>query len=252
VKPDQFNRPRLGDRVWGFYGTFAHAVPKASLDLYVLRHDQNRPGGFTLPGTLGINTFGGHLGGTLPGGWKYGAEHAIQTGHTGVKEHRGYGAYGNIARKFGIMTASIEYNYASGDSGKNSGRETTFDQLYPANHDRFGHADLFGWRNIQSIRPLVTFEVRPHLALNFMYDNWWLTSKTDSLYDGQGRSLVRSADGTAGSHIGQEFDCFATYRIGPSLRLGIGAAKLVPGEFLKKTTPHPNTTYFYIFQTYSF
>src|SRR6185369_3089578 len=88
VKPDQFNRPRLGDRVWGFYGTFAHAVPKASLDLYVLRHDQNRPGGFTLPGTLGINTFGGHLGGTLPGGWKYGTEHAIQTGHTGVKEHR--------------------------------------------------------------------------------------------------------------------------------------------------------------------
>ena len=252
VRPDAFNKPRLGDRIWGVYNTFLRAVPKATVDIYILRRDQNRPGGFTLPGTLAVNTFGGNLMGALPWGIRYKTEEAFQTGKNGVKEHRGFGAFGDIGRTFGTVSVSVEYIYASGDNGKVSGRETTFDQLYAANHDKFGHADLFGWRNIHDLRSLTTLPVTKHLSVNFMYDNWWLASKTDALYDGGGRAIVRSAKGTAGRHVGQEFDVFGTYQIVKGLMFGTGAAKLIPGEFLKNTTPNPHTLYFYLFQSYSF
>ncbi len=252
VKPDDFNKPRLGDRLWGVYNTFLRAIPKATVDFYILRRDQNRPGGFALPGTLGVNTFGGRAAGTLPWRLKYSTEEAVQTGNTGLKQHRGFAAFGNTERAFGIVSVSIEYKYASGDSGKDPARETTFDQLYAANHDKFGHLDLLGWRNIHNLRSLETIRLTKHLTGNFMYDNWWLASATDSLYDGQGRSIARSANGTAGRHVGQEFDLFGVYQASTGLRFGAGVAKLVPGEFLKHTTPHSNTTYFYVFQSYSF
>ena len=252
VKPDALNKPRLGDRLWGVYNTFLRAVPKATIDMYILRRDQNRPGGFTLPGTLAVNTFGGNLVGTLPGGVRYKTEEAFQTGKNSVKEHRGFGAFGDIGRTFGTVSVSVEYIYASGDSGNDPRRETTFDQLYAANHDKFGHADLFGWRNIHDVRTLTTLPVTKHLSANFMYDDWWLASTTDALYDGGGRAIVRSDKGTAGRHVGQEFDLFGTYQPVKGLMFGTGVAKLVPGEFLNKTTPNPHTLYFYVFQSYSF
>jgi hypothetical protein len=52
--------------------------------------------------------------------------------------------------------------------------------------------------------------------------------------------------------VGQEFDLFATYQASGGLQFGTGVAHVLAGEFLKKTTPHPNTTYFYIFQSYTF
>ena len=252
VKPDSFNKPRLGDRLYGLYNTFLHAVPKATVDMYILRRDQNRPGGFLLPGKLAVNTFGGNLVGLLPGGVRYKTEEAFQTGKNSAKEHRGFGAFGDIGKTFGKVSVSIQYIYASGDSGKEPGRESTFDQLYAANHDKFGHADLFGWRNIHDLRSLTTVPVTKHLNANFMYDNWWLASKTDALYDGNGKSLVRSAKGIAGRHVGQEFDLFGTYHMAKGLMFGTGVAKLVPGEFLNNTTPNPHTLYFYVFQNYSF
>jgi hypothetical protein len=252
VLPDDFNKPRLGDRLWGTYSTFLRLIPKAVVDLYVLRRDENRPGGFTGPGTLGINTFGGRAAGSLPWSLKYSTEEAVQTGHTGLKQHRGFAAFGNVSRVFGRVSASIEYKYASGDHGNNAGRETTFDQLYAANHDKFGHADLLGWRNLHNLRSLETVRITKRLAGNFMYDNWWLASATDALYDGLGRAIVRSPSGAAGRHVGQEFDLFATYQASGGLQFGGGVARVVAGEFLKKTTPHPNTTYFYIFQSYTF
>jgi len=35
----------------------------------------------------------------------------------------------------------------------------------------------------------------------FEYNNWWLDSKTDSLYNAAGTALFTSAAGTAGTHV---------------------------------------------------
>src|ERR1044071_2155020 len=79
VKPriGEFNRPVLGDRVWGTYNSFPNFYRKNLLEAYALRHTQNRPGGFTGgfqkdgTDTLRVNTFGFRLAGPAGSGMKY-------------------------------------------------------------------------------------------------------------------------------------------------------------------------------------
>ena len=91
---------------------FSELIPKGVVDIYVLRRDQNRPGGFAAAGSLGLNTFGGRAAGPALFGLRW--------------------------RQLALrrpLDVSVEYKYAS-------------------NHDKFGHADLFGWRNIHKMRSL--------------------------------------------------------------------------------------------------
>jgi hypothetical protein len=145
-----------------------------------------------------------------------------------------------------------EYKYASGTKDpSNTLKTSTFDQLYAANHDKFGHADLFGWRNLHNVRSLASYGLLKNVAVNFQYDNYWLASARDSLYNGSGKAIVRSAAGTAGRHVGQETDIFATYKYN-CMTWGSGYGYLFAGQFVKKTTPGVSPTYAYVFQTYTF
>jgi len=254
VLPDSFNKPVLGDRLWGMYDSFPELIKHGVVEAYVLRRDQNRPGGFTTAGTLGINTFGGRATGPAPLGLKYSVEVATQTGHTGLQTQRAAAWFSNVSRRVTVhwpLDLSIEYKYASGSSDPTGPRSGTFDQLYATNHDKFGHEDLFGWRNIHNLRSLDTLRITKTVALNVMYDNFWLASAKDSLYNGQGRSIVRSTTGRDGTHVAQELDGFATYTT-KGFTFGAGFGHLFVGEFLKRTTPGVNTRYLYLFQSYSF
>ena len=253
VRPDAFNRPNLGDRVWGTYNSLSKLIPKGTVDLYLLRHDQNRPGGFTGKGSLGINTLGGRVVAPLPGALKLSAEGAAQNGKTGQLSHRGYAWFSGLSRRVPVrlpLDLEVEYKYASGSQNPGA-RDGTFDQLYAANHDKFGHADLFGWRNIHDLRSLEALHLNKSIALNFMYNNWWLASRRDALYNGAGATLVRPTSTAVSNHIGQEGDCFATYQVS-GWTFGAGFAHVFVGDFLRKTTPGVNTRYLYIFQSYTF
>ena len=46
IRIGEFNQPVLGDRIWGTYNTFSKVGGQHGIDVYVLRHDENRPGGF--------------------------------------------------------------------------------------------------------------------------------------------------------------------------------------------------------------
>jgi len=253
VLPDAFNRPELGDWVWGTYDSFSSWIPHGTVELYLIRHDQNRPGGFVGPGRLGINTLGGRAVGPLPGALRYSIETAIQDGKTGLIAHRAYAWFSGVSRSVPLRLAvdlEAEYKYASGSKYPGI-RDGTFDQLYAANHDKFGHADLFGWRNLHDLRSLETLHIIKPVALNFMYNNWWLASTRDALYNAAGGVIVRSANGTPGRHIGQEADMYATYRVS-GWTFGAGCAHVFAGEYLRLTTPGVNTRYVYVFQSYSF
>jgi hypothetical protein len=253
IRADKFNVPDLGDRVWGSYDTFTRIIPKGTVDVYVLRHDQNRPGGFTGVGRLGINTLGGRAEGPLPGRLKYSMETAIQDGKTGLVQHRGYAWFSGISRPVRLtlpLDLEVEYKYASGSQNA-AARDTTFDQLYASNHDRFGRTDLFGWRNIHNLRSLDTLHVAKTVAISAMYNNWWLASPTDALYNSSGGSIVRSAKGTAGTHVGQEADVFGTYQAS-GWTFGAGMAHVFAGGFLRAATPGVNTNYLFVFQSYTF
>lgn len=254
IRPDDFNKPVPGDRIWGTYNTFPKLFGQSTVEAYLLRHDQNRPGGFTGTGRLGVNTFGGRAAGPLPTGLRYSLEGALQNGHQGSAAHRGSAWFSNLARTFTLrwpVDFSIEYKYASGTDDLRPDRVSTFDQMYPANHDKFGHADLFGWRNIHNVRSLETIRFTKTMALNLMYNSYWLASPRDALYNSQGRPIVRAPNADAGRHVGQEFDIFGTRQWGP-FRFGAGFAHFFSGGFLRNTTPHVNPRYLYVFESYGF
>jgi hypothetical protein len=148
------------------------------------------------------------------------------------------------------LDLEAEYKYASGSQNAAT-RDGTFDQLYASNHDRFGRADLFGWRNIKNVRSLDTLHITKPVAISAMYNNWWLASPTDALYNSSGAAIVRSAKGTAGTHIGQEADVFGTYQAS-GWTFGAGMAHVFAGGFLRATTPGVNTRYLFVFQSYTF
>jgi hypothetical protein len=261
VRPGEFNYPVLGDRVWGTYNVFPNFYKKNLIEAYVLRHDQNRPGGFTggssKNGTdkVDVNTFGLRLTGPLHSGIKYSLELALQNGKVGPANLRSNAWFSGISRRWTIAGRTVdvsgEYKYASGTKNPlDPMRSSTFDQLYAANHDKFGHQDLFGWRNIHNIRSLVVMGMTKNIAINFMYDNYWLASRKDGIYNGSGKLIARSITGTAGRHVGQEADLFGTYKY-KRFTFGAGYGYFFSGEFIQKTTPGVGPTYVYVFHTYS-
>lgn len=251
VRIGDFNRPVLGDRIWGTYNSFPDIYRKSLLEVYALRHDQNRPGGFTGGSSatgadkLGVNTFGFRVAGPFAAGTKYSVEVAAQTGKVGPARQRAAALATSVSRRWlagkRALDLSGEYKFAS----------RTFDQMYPANHDKFGHQDLFGWRNLHNARSIATCGVTKNLALNFMYNSIWLASAREALYNGAGRPITRSAAGTAGRHVGQETDLFATYKFS-HFQLGAGYGYFFKGRFIERTTPGIRPTYLYLFHTFSF
>jgi hypothetical protein len=101
------------------------------------------------------------------------------------------------------------------------------------------------------VRSLDTLHVTKPLAISAMYNNWWLASPTDALYNSSGAAIVRSAKGTAGTHVGQEADVFGTYQAS-GWTFGAGMAHVFAGGFLRATTPGVNTNYLFVFQSYTF
>src|SRR5437588_807158 len=80
----------------------------------------------------------------------------------------------------------------------------------------------------------------------------WRGSATDALYAASGAAVARSAAGTAGRHVGQELDAQATYTYSPQLQIAGGYARLLPGAFLKNTTPGESYGLSYLMVTYVF
>ena len=84
-----------------------------------------------------------------------------------------------------------------------------------------------------------------------MYTDQRLYSAADSLYSSPGTAISTSKNGSAGTHVGQELDTYATYAHGPYV-FGAGFGHFFKGEFVTHTTPNINPRYFYVFQQYSF
>ena len=261
IQIGSFSQPNLGDRVWGMYNSFPDLFRKSLLEVYLLRHDQNRIGGFTggskAAGTdrLQVNTLGYRLAGPLAAGLQYSLEGAVQDGRIAAGRHRAEAWFSRINRRWSLAAhafdASLEYKFASGSRNPaDPSVSRTFDQLYAANHDKFGHEDLLGWKNLHNLRSLETYGVTKAFELNFMYNQFWLASARDGLYNSSGKIIAQSLSGVAGQHVGQEADIFGTYKY-RHFQFGAGYGYFAPGRFLQKTTPGISPTYIYIFHSYT-
>ena len=254
TRGNEFNRPMLGDRIWGTYSTIKDVGVKNTVDVYLLRHDQNRPAGFTGTGSLGINVFGSRWAIPLPRNFRFTVEGALQSGHVGPLDHRAAGWVGQVGYKTTLFKRPVdfanEYKFASGTDPA-SGRSGTFDQLYPAAHDKLGHVDLIGWKNIHNIRSITTMTLRKNWSWVLMYNASWLADTRDGLYNAQGRLIVRSADGRAGRYVGQELDLYTNYQV-LGFSIGAGAGQFIPGTFIKRATPGAHSRLLYISTSYAF
>lgn len=251
---DGFNKPVLGDRIFGMYNTFKEVGGKATVDAYILRHAQNHPGGFTSPGTLGINLFGSRWAVPLPRSFRFTLEGILQNGHVGTVTHRAGAWVGQFGYKTAIRKRTLdfanEYKFASG-TNPNSGRSGTFDQLYPAAHDKFGHVDIIGWRNIHNIRSITTYSARKTWQWILMYNANWLADPHDGLYSAQGRLIARAPRGDAGRYVGQEVDLYSNFQFhGMTISAGIG--QFLPGGFIERTTPGASSRLIYLSTSYAF
>jgi hypothetical protein len=110
--------------------------------------------------------------------------------------------------------------------------------------------DLFGWRNLNTLKTLETVKLTQSVAFNLMYTNEYLFSASDALYSSSGTQLALSAKGTARTHVGQELDSFMTFKVGAHTFYA-GFGHFFKGEFVTSTTPGINPRYLYVGQQYT-
>lgn len=261
VRIGEFNRPELGDHIWGTYDVFPDLIHKSKVEAYALRRDQNQPGGFVggsaSAGTdkLGIDTFGFLVSGPVAGNVKYSIESAWERGKVGPADLSGRAWYSSLSRRWMVsgktLDVTADYKYASGTDNPSDVLHTgTFNQLYAANHNVFGHQDLFAWQNLHTVRGVVSYSLFKNFTLSCMYFDFRLASARDGLYGASGKQIARSAAGTAGTHVGQEADLFGTYKYG-HFTFGAGYGHFFTGQFVNKTTPGVGPAYLYLFHTYT-
>jgi hypothetical protein len=257
ILPDAFDRSGYGNRLYGAYLSTTTIVPKQMLEPYFFWRQS--PGfAAELGGVANLHqaTTGVRIAGKLPSAFDYTTETAIQTGSVGPDAVRAWAGHWLVGKTLSARPSRPrvfgEYNYASGDANPKDGTRGTFDQLYPTAHDKYGLADQVGWRNIRHARAGAEFKPSAAWSVSTSYHSWWLASVTDALYSASGAVVARSVAGTAGRHVGQEMDVQAAYNYSPQLQIGAGYAYLIPGEFLKNTTPGHAYSYPYLMATYVF
>lgn len=217
--PSGFNKPNLHDRLTG-----AYYEKTGRIDLYFFRHNR-----INLPAT---HTAGARVQHHFSPAWKTTVETMVQNA---------FGIIANLTWHLPGLDSIAEYKFAS----------PGFDQLYPANHNRLGHTDLFFFRNVQSGQWRNVVPFGKHTKVNFMYTANWLVDSTQPAYNFSGGVIASSPSGAAGSFLGQEAAIYTTHQFG-KFQLGLCVAEWFTGEFLKNTTPGKNSTYLYLHAGYLF
>jgi hypothetical protein len=146
----------------------------------------------------------------------------------------------------------LETNYASGTRNPSGHTWSTFDQLYPSNHDKLGFADQFGRKNIQQVRAGVEETISKKWKLKQAYENFWLATTHDALYANSGAISIPANPTASSRHIGQEVDFVAQYQVNKGITAGFGYAHLFSGRFLKTVSQGKDYGYPFAYLTYDF
>ncbi|HVY93913.1 MAG TPA: alginate export family protein [Bryobacteraceae bacterium] len=246
-----------GNNLHGIYGGIDRFGPRLVIEPYGMWRLQH--GLRDEAGTIGkLNEKVGGMrvaGSTLPGGWEYSIEMVREWGSLGSDRIQAWAGHWYAGKTLAMRFEphlTAEYNFATGDRNATDGTRGTFDQLYPSGHDKLGFSDQVGWRNIKDFRAVVEMKPKKNVIAAFEYNDWHLASATDWLYNSGGAGVFHSANGSAGTHVGQEIDLTGTWIFAKAFTAGAGVAHIFPGEFLKAVTPGNPYTYPFMVMTYRF
>jgi hypothetical protein len=245
----------LGSYVEGFYGGLDNVIPESTIEPYFFW--RRNPGQKMEDGKLGNEHFGVpgvRWVGKLPYGFDYGTEVAVERGSIATDTLSAWASH--VALGYAIPPVrtfashfTTEYNFASGGYNVKTGEHNTFDTIYASSHDKYDFTDEIGWKNIKNLRQTLSTNLTPKLGVAVKYGDYWLDNSRDALYTISSVVVSQSKNGTAGTWVGQELDGVLTYSFPNRSKIITGFGYLMPGTFLKETTP--GHTYSYPFLGYS-
>jgi hypothetical protein len=244
-------RDRTDEETW-FYaiiGAWRRWAPHIVLEPYYLVLDQDRKD-FTLDDRE-IHVFGlrgyGLIGKT---GFDYDFDVVGQVGESGQRDHKAFGATGEIGYTFTHPwkpRAAFFVGYASGDRLADDRFTERFDRLYGFARP-WSAQDYITWENI--ITPKLRFDFQPHakIKIDMSYGAYWLASDSDAWT----RANRRDRTGNSGDEIGQEMDIRTRFQVDPRLEIVLGYSHFIPGDFTKNTGPADDSDFFYVETTLQF
>jgi len=197
-------------------------------------------------------TLGGRVWGEVPcTGWDYDATGAYQFGESGRNaDIRAFALHGEAGYTFAEVAwkprLSLEGNWASGDDDPKGGDVETFDQLFPTNHNKYGIADVMGWRNTRNVGVAAKAKPIEKLEAKLGYYAFWLDQAEDSLYNAGGKAIVSNTSGTDASFVGHEIDAELTYKASDQVECSGGAAHVFAGDYLNDNSEGDGFTFAFV------
>ena len=258
VHPTSLDTHGAGLTFYGVVGTLTTVLPKTQLQPFnYIRRVNNVTGNAGVHGNELEDTFGIEANGHVLNGFYYDVMGALQRGHYPNESiHSGAGyvkaGYQATGRPW-KPRFSGEYDFASGDAHRSGERVSTFDQLYPSNHNAFGLVDLFGFQNITEVRGNIDLNPVKSLTLLFQTELLHVAAQGDSVYGGAAAVLVKApAGGFRADDIGQGFDASGAYRVNEYLLVQAGVGHLFPGRVLAENGKAAPLTLGYLQLEYRF
>lgn len=180
-------------------------------------------------------------------GLDYDVNLAWQFGHDGEISDRAFAEGVEIGYTLDMPwypRAAAIINYASGDRNPDDRINNSFDPRFGTSH-AFSMEDLFQWRNM--INPALRVSLDPTEKVHWegTYRGHWLASDKDAWYP-VGR---RDATGRSGNFVGQELDTYVHWKVLKQFDLEVGYSHFIPGSFVSRTGPAPDSDFFYVEMT---
>ena len=163
-----------------------------------------------MPAKLDQETVGVRWSGLIGRSVDYETEGASQFGKLGSDRILAWawmGSGGYTFTAFGRKTRMFGgFDFASGDRNVADCRHGTFDQISPNLHDHLGLADQFARQNLKAVRFGARVWLRSNWIVAAAWNDYWLASPTDALYNSSASVVARDLKGLSGTHIGEEYD----------------------------------------------
>ncbi len=258
VHPTSLDTHGNGLNFHGAYASLQSVVPGARVTPFVLIKairtvsSQQKVNGNELE-----TTFGSEIEGKLPAHFSYQAMGTLQRGsYSNNSIHAGAGfakLYYSMPKLPLQPRMGAEYDYATGNPHRNAYRISTYDNLYPSNHNIHGLVDQFGFQNIRMER--IHLDLRPttNLSLLLQAGQQSLATRMDSVYSSGGSASIKApAKGFAHSNLGNTMDLTIKYVYRESVVANLGVGHLFPGQVLKDNGRGIPQTIAYAGLTYRF
>jgi hypothetical protein len=258
VHPTSLDTHGAGLTFHGVYGTIGSWIPNTVVQPFVLvksfPHVKSQQG---IYGSEVETTFGAEAEGHLPGGFSYDVLGDLQRGsYSNDAIHAGAGIV-KVARVFNSLPwkprLGGEYDYATGNPHQDPNRISTYDQLYPSDHNAFGLFDLFGFQNIKEQRINLDLGPTKNLTLLFQGEALSVSSRFDSVYNSGSAVIVQApAQGFATNSLGGGFDASSKYVFRDYWAVNAGVGHFFPGSLMLANHHGAPLTYSFFGITYRF